>query len=217
MDEVHLHQLVESVAVSLPGHANDVLVVPEMPSPLGMPDFVALIGGREWLDARMTASVPPILSEIDCAVLATLSPARSLSTESVARRIGWAPDEVKSVIARLVRVGAITLTASSAARLHPALRPSGSIVAVEAKLKDWRRAVLQGRSYRTWADNYVVVLGDVGATAKARAEKDVRMDRGGLFTDAGWVVRPRSRQPAAARRLQGFEYILAAVSSGPAL
>lgn len=217
MDEVHLHQLVESVATSLPGRGNDVLVVPEMPSPLGLPDFVALVGGREWLDSRMNISVPPILSDIDCAVLAALSPARSLGTASVARRIGWTPKEVTSVIARLAKVGAITLTASNAARLHPALSPSGSIVAVEVKVKDWRKAVLQGRSYRTWADNYVVVLGDVGATAQTRAEEDVRSDGGGLFTDAGWVVRPRSRQPAAARRLQGFEYFLAAISSGPAL
>jgi hypothetical protein len=217
MDELHLHDLVESLAASLPGQGDNVLVVPEMPSPLGLPDFVALVGGRGWLDARMTADVPPLLSEIDCAVLAALSPVRPLGTESVARRIGWTPNEVQGVIARLAKVDAIRVTANGAAQLHPALRPLGSVVAVEAKVKEWRRAVLQGRSYRTWADNYVVVLGNVGATAQARAKEGIRSDGGGLFTDTGWVVRPRSRQPAAARRLQGFEYFFAAISSGPAL
>ena len=217
VDELHLHDLVQSLAASLPGLGEDVLVVPEMPSPLGLPDFVALVGGHEWLDARTAARVPPMLSDIECSVLAALSSHRSLGCESVARRIGWTPSEVEGVTTRLARAGAISLTSNGAARLHPALRPSGGMFAVEAKLKDWRKAILQGRSYRTWADNYVVVLGSVGATAEARAKDSVRSDGGGLFTDAGWLLRPRSRQPAAARRLRGFEHLFAALSSSPVL
>lgn len=217
VDELHLNDLVASLAASLPGQGEDVLVVPEMPSPLGLPDFVALVGGREWLDARVAASVPPVLSEIECAVLAALSPVRSLAPESVARRIGWAPSEVQRVTIRLTRVGAVSASSTGAVRLHPALRPTGTMFAVEVKLKAWHRAILQGRTYRTWADNYVVVLGRVGATAEARAKESARSDGGGLFTDGGWVVRPRSRKPVASRRLQGFEHLYAALSSGPAL
>jgi hypothetical protein len=88
--------------------------------------------------------------------------------------------------------------------------------AVEAKVRDWHRAVLQGRSYRTWSDNYVVLLGGMGPVAEGRAKEHVQSDGAGLFTDAGWIVRPRSRRPTAARRLQGFEHLFSAlVSSNP--
>jgi hypothetical protein len=217
IDELHLHGLIESLATSLPAPGHDVLIVPEMPSPLGLPDFVVLVGGRTWLDSRMAAGVAAALSEIECTVLASLSARRYLSVESIARRIGWASNDVEEVLVRLSRTGAVVRTSTGAAGLEPALQPAGGLFAVEAKVKDWRRAVLQGRSYRTWADNYVVVLGGMGAAAEGRATESVRHDGAGLFTSDGWLVRPRSRRPTAARRLQGFEYLFAALASDPAL
>lgn len=217
VSELDLHDLIESVAATLPGPDGNVVVVPEMPSPLGLPDFVALVGGSSWLHARMTAGVAPVLSQSDCTVLAAASPLRALSGESITRRLGWSSGELSTGLARLQRNGAVAVSSSGSVLSHPSLRPVGSLVAIEAKVKDWRRAVRQGRTYRTWANNYVVVLGDVGQLAEDRAVAGVLADGGGLFTRSGWMVRPRSRVPAAARRLQGFEYLYAALVSDPAL
>ncbi|GAA4380505.1 hypothetical protein [Nocardioides caricicola] len=215
VDELALHDLIDALASSLPGPRGDVLVVPEMPSPLGLPDFVAVVGGTEWLARRSAAGIGPVLSDIDCAVLAATSPARPLRIDTLSRRLGWSKRELEPAVGRLVRSGALTLSSGGAVTVHPALKPIGTVFAVEAKIKDWRRAVLQGRTYRTWANNYIVVLGDVGPTAVDRAREGVAEDAAGLFTRAGWVVRPAVRDPAATRRLQGFEHLFAAIGSQP--
>lgn len=215
--ELTLHELARTAAATLPGIADEVLLVPEMPSPLGLPDFIALSDGSSWLESRQAAGVQPILSESECSVLATLHPGQALSPATVARRSGWSLSDLDPVMTRLLNAGAIEKTPGGALRVNPLLVPGGSMFALEAKVKDWQKAVLQGRAYRTWANNYVVVLGTVGPVAERRAADRVREDGAGLFSSSGWVVRPRARRPAPAKRLWGFEHLYAALaSSGPA-
>lgn len=216
--ELSLHGLAELAASTLPGVPEDVLLIPEMPSPLGLPDFVALAGGQTWLRERHEVGIPPILAEADCTVLAALHAAQPFTSATVAQRIGWTRAEVDVVIARLEKVDAVLTTAGGAHRINSALVPRGSLIALEAKVKDWQKAILQGRAYRTWANNYVVLLGEVGNVAAERAREGVVSDGAGLYSASGWVVRPRPRKPAPAKRLRGFEYLFAAVaSSAPAL
>lgn len=215
--ERELHSLATSVAETLPGPVGEVLLVPEMPSPLGMPDFVAVIGARDWLIRRAELAVPPILSEIDCQALSVLTEQRALSFRVVAARLGWEVGHLEPALARLERAGAVVRTESGAAVVVPGIRPTGRILAIETKVRDWKRALIQGRGYRTWANNYVIVLGDVGRAAVERAKSEIGADGAGLFTEAGWVVKPRSRNPAASRHIQGFEYVFAAIGSSPAL
>lgn len=215
--ELTLHEFARIAAATLPGVADEVLLVPEMPSPLGLPDFIALSDGRSWLEARQAAGVQPILSEAECSVLAVLHPGQALSRETVARRSAWSVAALDPVVTRLANAGAIESTPRGALRVNPSLVPSGSMFALEAKVKDWQKAVLQGRAYRTWANNYVVVLGAVGPVAERRAAERIRDDGAGLFTSSGWIARPRVRRPALAKRLWGFEHLYAALaSSGPA-
>jgi hypothetical protein len=199
----------------MPGPAGDVILVTEMPSPLGMPDFVALVGGQNWLHLRASANIPPVLSEIDCAVLSALGTMRPLSISSLGRRIGWATDQVERTVSRLRRTGAAVLTKSGAVVAAPGMKPDGSLYAIEVKVKNWHRAVIQGRGYRTWADNYVMVLGEAGSKAAERARSEVTADGAGLYTEDGWVVRPRKRLPSPARRTMGFEHLYAALASDP--
>lgn len=215
--ELNLHELARTAAATLPGIADEVLLVPEMPSPLGLPDFIALSDGSSWLESRQAAGVQPVLSESECSVLAVLHPGQALLPATVASRSGWSLSDLDPVVTRLVNAGAIDKTPRGALRLNPSLVPSGSMSALEVKVKDWQRAVLQGRAYRTWADNYVVVLGAVGRVAEHRAAERVRDDGAGLFSSSGWVVRPRARRAASAKRLWGFEHLYAAVAfSSPA-
>jgi len=208
--ERELHELAETVAPTLPGANGGVMLIPEMPSPLGLPDFIALTGGETWLEARATSGVPPILGEADCAVLAAMTAGRSLSAPSVAKRVGWSLSQLESVLLRLERQNAVQRSRGGAYRLNSSLVPQGSVFALEAKVKDWSRAVLQGRAYRTWANNYVVLLGEVGPVAERRAAEGVAKDGAGLYSATGWLVRPRSRRPPLANRLRGFEYVFAA-------
>lgn len=215
--ERELYFLAEEVAASLSGPPGDVILIPEMPSPLGLPDFVALVGGQGWLQTRSTLGVPPVLSEIDAAVLSVLGEKRPLSEESIAGRLGWTQQQVRSALSRLVRTGAASRSIRGTAFATTGMKPAGQLYAIEVKVKDWRRALIQGRGYRTWANNYVVVLGDVGATAAARAMAEHRADGAGLYTGDGWIVKPRKRTPSPARRALGFEHVYAALGSGPAL
>lgn len=216
--ELSLHGLAEFAAATLPGASEDVLLIPEMPSPQGLPDFVALTGGQDWLRERLATGIAPILAEGDCTVLAAMHAAQAYSSATIARRIGWTRAEVDAVIARISKTGAVSTTAGGAHRINPSLVPGGNLVAIEAKVKDWRKAIFQGRVYRTWANNYVVLLGDLGDVAAARAREGVVSDGAGLYSASGWVVRPRARKPAAAKRLRGFEYLFAAAASSvPAL
>lgn len=216
--EQRIHELAEPAASTLPGVSGDVLLIPEMPSPLGIPDFVALVDGQEWLHNRATTGIPPILAKGDCVVLAALYTKKNLSVPTIAKKIGWEYLEVKSVLTRLERIEAVKSTSGGAYHINPALIPQGSLIALEAKVKDWSKAISQGRSYRTWANNYVVLLGEVGDTAAQRAKYSIAQDRAGLFSTSGWVVRPRTRTPDASKRFRGFEYLYAStVVSSPSL
>jgi len=211
--ELTLHDLAQTAAATLPGAPDDVVLIPEMPSPLGLPDFIALAGGEDWLRARSIAGVQPVLAEADCSVLATLHPGRALALETVAQKIGWSLAALNPVLARLEKVGAVERSLGGAYRVNAALVPSGSVFALEAKMKDWQKAIFQGRAYRTWANNYVVLLGDVGPVAERRAAEQVTIDGAGLYTASGWIVKPRARRPASAKRLRGFEHLYAATAS----
>lgn len=216
--ELILHDLAEPAAATLPGGKEEVLLIPEMPGPLGLPDFIALVGGHDWMHNRRAAGVQPILAEADCLVLSTLHSGQALSSTTVARRIGWSLSAIQPALVRLERAGALQTTARGTHRINPALVPIGTIFALEAKVKDWQKAVLQGRAYRTWANNYVVLLGEVGRVAERRAAERVAEDGAGLYSASGWIVRPRTRRPSPSKRLRGFEYLYAAIaSSTPAL
>lgn len=216
--ELMLHALAETAAATLPGLDDEVMLIPEMPSPLGVPDFVALVGGLGWLHARRESGVAPQLAGADCQVLASLHASRALSIGSLMARLDWTLSELSPVLARLVRAGAAEMTARGSYRINPSLVPSGSILALEAKVKDWQKAVHQGRAYRTWANNYVVLMGSLGPIAAQRARETVLADGAGLFIESGWLARPRVRKPSASRRLRGFEHVFAAIAqSNPAL
>lgn len=210
--ERDLHQFIDVVTRGLPGPPGEAWVIPEMPSPLGLPDFVVLIGGESWFRARSAINIAPVLAEADCVTLAALHPQRSLSRAAVARRLGWEGVRLDPIVDRLIRSGMIQEASTGTLRQTPGIEPSGRLMAVETKIKDWRRAVRQGRSYRTWSDNYVVILGEVGPVALARAQGEVTSDGGGLYADGRWLARPVKRQAVDARRLLGFEHLFAALS-----
>lgn len=212
-EERALYALASPAASTLPGSERGVILVSEVPGPLGQPDFIALVGGNHWLERRISSGIPPQLVQADCAVLSMLHVNRPLSESSLLRRIGWSSTDLAPVLRKLHRAGAVKITKGGAYCVIPELVPQGALFALEAKVKNWQRAMIQGRAYRSWADNYVVLLGGVGTIARQRAAEAIANDEAGLFSDHRWIVKPRARRANAAKRLWGFEYVYAAIVS----
>jgi hypothetical protein len=89
--------------------------------------------------------------------------------------------------------------------------PVGRLYAIETKVRDWRRALRQARTYGLWCDSYVIVMGAMSAASIESAASHVSADRGGLMVEGRWIVRPRIRQQTAAQRLWGSEHFVAAL------
>lgn len=112
----------------------------------------------------------------------------------------------------LLRSGAVLETASGRFTRNSALSPGGSLYAIEAKVRDWRKAVEQSRRYRVWTNNYVVALGPISDEAQRRAESEVALDAAGLVVDGKWVQKPSRKQVTPVNRLLAFEYIAASLT-----
>lgn len=210
--ETRLYPDALRAANDLAARYSDLIVIQEPFSPLGVPDFVAVLGGDEWLRTRRESGIPPILSSRDCTVLSAIHTSAPLRVETVSQRLSWDISNVERSLRSLSEVGAVTFSRTGAVTRTNALTPQGALFAIEAKLKAWQRAVRQGRQYRTWADNYVIVLGDVGDVARKRASAMIAEDLAGLYFRGSWLARPRARRSQPAQRILGYEHIYAALA-----
>jgi DNA-binding Lrp family transcriptional regulator len=208
--ELDLHAAVVPLAVALPAAHAGLALVAEPPGPFGIPDFVGVYGARDRVDARLGLAVPPLLNRIDAGIVAALSAARPLSVASIGRRTGWRPDTVERRLPGLVRAGAVQLAGSGTYVRPAALTSIGRLLAIEVKVRDWRRAVLQGRTYASWCDTYAIVLGRLPVTSGGDVVSQVRRDAAGLAVDGRWVIRPRLTQ-AGRTSLWGSEHVVAAL------
>ncbi len=93
---------------------------------------------------------------------------------------------------------------------HPAMAPVGRLFAVEAKMRDWKRALKQVRRYSLWTDSYVIVMPGLAAAARESLVAEVQLDGGGLYVGSEWLVRPRARG-AFEHRLLGSEHFVNAL------
>lgn len=182
-----------------------------MSGPLGVPDFLAMVGGGKALEARLESGIPPILSEMDCSIISCLYPSRPRSARLIAGHLNWSEESVHSRLQQLQRTGAVLETQSGMFIRHSSLAKAGTLYAIEAKVRDWSQALRQSRGYRTWANNYVVVLGPIGEQARRAVESEVEADEAGLFIDGTWVRKPSRRFPNPLRGLMGFEHLVASL------
>ncbi|MFG2573180.1 hypothetical protein [Streptomyces sp. NPDC048481] len=183
-----------------------------MTGPYGIPDFTAIIGGRDALDARLDYPVPPLLNEVDAAIVAVAHANAARSVDALARAIGWPSATIARRVPHLVKSGGLIEVKANLYVRPPSIKPHGSIIAVEAKVEDWRKALRQVRTYAVWADSYVVVMGDLSKKATQRMCDEVERDQGGLMVAGNWIVRPRlesthSRQ----KRVWAAEHTVAAL------
>jgi len=211
VQEAGLYPAALDAARSLPGASAGVLVVPEMYGPLGVPDFLVMVGGDKILKRRLEAGIPPILGEMDCAVISSLYTARPRSAKAIAASLGWGEDNVVARLQQLKKTGAVSEASAGLFLRHGSLSSGGTLYAIEVKVRDWAQAVRQSRGYRTWANNYVVVLGPIGEQARRAVVAEVAADQAGLFIDGTWIRKPSRRSPEPLRGLMGFEHLVASL------
>lgn len=207
-----------NACAGLPGAHRGVSVIAEMSGPFGIPDMTALVGPTETLHARMTLSIPPILNEIDAGIIGVAHDKQGRSSTLLAQKLGWPVDTIARRIPGLVRSGALIETRQDRYVRPAQLQALGRVYAVEAKVRDWRRALRQVRTYSAWADSYVLVMGSLPFTALEQLKPAVLGDGGGLLVDGRWQARPRLHTHPPGRRLWASEhYLVAAMSQLPAL
>jgi hypothetical protein len=198
-------------ARSLAGAHRGLVVLREMTGPYGVPDLVAVIGPPTLLRQRRRLPVPPLLNQVDAGVVSAAAPRAGRTVETLAKRVGWPVETVQRRLPGLVKTGALVPVGRKSYVRPTPLQPVGRLYAIETKVKDWRRALRQARTYGLWCDSYVLVMPSLSSTSSASLLAAVSQDDAGLIIDGVWIQRPRLRRRSAAQRLWGSEHLVAAL------
>jgi hypothetical protein len=198
---------------SLPGARHNLVVVRELVGPVGIPDLTALVGNPAVLKARRALDVPPLLHQVDAAVVAVAHYHIGQTPAALARALAWPESTVRRRLDALLSSGAIEEVRPGRFVRQPALVPLGRIYAIETKLEKWRRALRQARTYSVWADSYVLVMGSLAPGSLSQLSTQVAADRGGLVVRGKWIRRPAVHKLARSRRLWASEHLVAAITT----
>lgn len=207
--ELALHDFAIEVAGGLRGASRGLVLLRELAGPIGIPDLTALVGDPDPLEARLALDVPPLLNEIDAAIVSVAHANAPRSAAALAHALAWPEETIMRRVPGLLRSGALARAGGMVYVRPDSLRPVGQVVAIEAKVKDSRSALAQARAYSVWADNYVIVMGRLSQPTIERLTAEVKQDSGGLVVEGRWVVRPRRRELARPKRMWASEHVVA--------
>jgi hypothetical protein len=200
-------------ARTLPGARRGVRVILETAGPFGIPDLLAVVGPGNLLDDRLALDVPPLLNQVDAGVVSAAAAHAPRTVVTLARRVGWPVETVSRRLPYLLKARALVRVGDETYVRPEYLFPVGRLYAIESKVKDWRRALRQARTYSVWCDSYVIVMPRLGAGSLPGVVEEVSADGGGLMLGGMWVRRPRLSRRSAAQRLWGSEHAIAAFYS----
>lgn len=199
---------------ALPGAQRGLIVIKEVVGPHGIPDLVAVVGNQRDVNNRLASGVPPLLNELDAAIVASAAPRAARSATTLARRLGWDVQTLLPRLPRLIDVGALSETSPGVVVRPTALQPVGRLYAIETKVANWRRAVRQGRSYQLWCDTYIVVMDALSTMSLDGLLAATQEDGAGVVIHGRWRSRAQIRPRPAWRRLWGSEHVIAALGHG---
>ncbi len=124
-----------------------------------IPDLLAARVDLRALRARIRAKQWDPLAAGELRVLGRLRQDRSISVSAVAIAVGYTDDAARRLLRRLERFGYIAQDNTGGfRRIRARYRIFTRLIAVEAKLRDWRRALVQARSHRSFAQECYVVF-----------------------------------------------------------
>ncbi len=193
----------------LPGAEHGLYAFSDFNSPFGVPDVTAIVGQQRSRTARLRLKVPPLLNEIDAGMVAAADPSRPQSVRQLAYRLRWDVGSLERRWPEVLGSGALIAVSPGRFTRPEALVPIGEIFAIETKVKNWRRALQQCRTYLLWADSYVLVLDRLADDSAEELTKAVASDRGGLIVGASALLEPRPSPKRPARKLWASEHVVA--------
>lgn len=209
-----LHADAMNACEGLPGASRGLVVVPEFAGPIGVPDFTAYVGPTSNLTDRQRIGVAPVVGDLDAGILSVAHVARARSATDLAAALGLPVSRLAPRIRRLLGEGALVEDRPGAYVRPPQIDGAGRLYAIEAKVEDWRKALRQVRTYRVWADAYVIVMTGLSDRTREALLVEVRRDRGGLVVNGEWLTRPRIEATDGWRRLQALELFAASTERG---
>lgn len=190
-DELELHRALVRPGLLHPGRGRSVVFIPEADLRFGRADLLALFLNQAALKAHRRSGVR-FKSETHARAAAW-----SLlgETQDVTALLGVSDAHAKAVIRSVQAMDRGALARAAALVTYS--------VVIEAKVTDWRRAVLQTRRYAHLVDDLAIAMPD--AALKKVPRDLVRRTGIGLIgiesQHARWVRRPRGTIPALGARL----------------
>ena len=209
--ELALHSPALKACMEVATSRREITIVKEMTGPYGIPDLTAIIGPKRLIDRRLSCTVSPLLNKIDAAVVAVSHAHSPRSTEAIAKSLNWPTETIARRVPHLLKSGGLIEVRSDRFVRPASIQPFDEIIAVEAKVEDWRKALRQVRTYAAWADSYVLVMGPLSEGVTERLSYQVEADSAGLVIDGKWMLKPTARPNPKPRRLRATEYAVAAL------
>ncbi|MFK4729491.1 hypothetical protein ROT00_07380 [Agromyces mediolanus] len=144
----------------------------EVPAVHGIPDLAAIRFDEAALARRDQAGITPLSTDVEVRAVLALGQ-EALNLGELAERMRATRDYVRRAVLPLLEgENWVVRTDDGRIRRHPdALWAARRVVTVEAKLRDWTRAVAQARRQRLSADAAYIAV-DHAATASMLAELD---------------------------------------------
>ena len=192
--------LVRQASALMPPRYRDSLVTIGVDIPVGpgVPDVLIVGLDSDAIRWRLRHSLAPLTRQ-DAVVIAALAD-RALSIDELSRRIQVPKRRLTSEwLPRLTDSGLVKVTAEKVSKTDRFVPVQTHVIAIEAKLRDWRKGVGQARRYLRFANRVFLAL-DVAAARPAMVYRQNLRSLGvGLLTaDAeskrvNVVSRPRDR------------------------
>ena len=186
------------------------VVVPELRGPYGVVDLAVLETTDELLAARSALGIPPVLNQLDAAIIGVLNAKRATTLYMVACRLGWVERHIAEHVDTLVRRGTITRMRSGALVRPAGLEPLGRMSVYEAKVRDWRRGLDQASTYATWADRATLAVGQLPRDVSQILDAAEKL-RLGLIAEGKWRLAPTPQVLSRQTRFWASEHLYAAL------
>lgn len=167
----------------------------------GVADLVILDFDADVLNARLEAGLVPV-NVSRAYLVGALRAAGSVTRDEVGRLDREVSERTNRRVIQTLESTGHVVEVNGLLCLHPSMRPAlGRLVAIEAKLSDWRGGLLQASRYRAFADQTYLALPERAASRLVGEDSDVAQALGVGVISVG----SRSRILLAASRVHPRE------------
>lgn len=147
-----------------------------------------------------------------CVILSALRQRSPLHFSSLKKATRFSAPRLEQLISELVKQGSVRRNVSGSFSLCDALvNLRTTVIGIEVKLTDWKRALEQAKSYMGFADFASVIMKDIDGDQMDVIRDSYRAENVGLYqvTEAGLVEVERSFASSMSKATPNREYVIA--------